>query len=174
MCHSIARVIARCAPLTVLAVILLAWGDGAAVTAPSVASHTRSPARTAGLTDPDVASFVKLMNRHRISIGLSPLVWDSRAAAVAEAHSQDMSDQDYLTHGWSGGGSTWNRLAARGVTYSRAGENIAWGQPTGSAVLTAWLRSPGHRENIENARYTHHGVGKVGTYWTHIFLRPRR
>jgi uncharacterized protein YkwD len=149
---------ARFAALTILAVMLLAC----------------APERTAGPTDPDVVSFVKLMNKHRVSLGLSPLAWDSRAAAVAQAHSRDMFEQDYLTHGWSDGGSTWKRLAARGVTYSRAGENIAWGQATGSAVLTAWLRSPGHRENIENAKYTHHGVAKVGTYWTHIFFRPRR
>lgn len=58
-----------------------------------------------------------------------------------------------------------------GVAYSAAGENIAYGSSTGSAVLTAWLDSSGHRANIENANFTHHGVGKAGTYWTHVFIR---
>jgi uncharacterized protein YkwD len=160
------------AALTILAVMLLASGEGGAATASSVASHTRAPARTTGPTDPEVVSFVKLMNKHRISLGLSPLVWDSRAAAVAQAHSRDMFKRHYFSHTSLDGRSTWDRLEARGITYSQAGENLAWGQGTGSAVLTGWLHSPGHRANIENGSYTRHGVGKVGTYWTHIFIRP--
>ena len=163
--------VARCAALTILAV-MLACVEGGAATA-SVASHARAPARITGPTDPEVASFVRFMNRHRVSLGLSALVWDSRAAAVAEAHSRDMFRRRYFSHTSPDGSSMRERLAARGVTYSRAGENIAWGQVTGRAVLMAWLRSPGHRENIENGYYTRHGVGKVGTYWTHVFIRPR-
>jgi len=154
--------------------MLLACGEGGAATAPSIASHTRALATTTGSVDPEVVSFVKLMNAHRISLGLPALVWDSRAAAVAEAHSRDMFRRHYFSHKWSDGHSTWDRLAARGVSYSQAGENIAWGQRTGRAVLTAWLHSPGHRANIERGSYTYHGVGKVGTYWTHVFIRPTR
>jgi len=173
MCQSIVRVIARCAALTILAAMLPPYGQGGGA-APSVASHARAPASTTGPTDPEVVSFVKLMNAHRISLGLSALVWDSRAAAVAQAHSRDMFDRHYFSHTSPDGRSTWDRLAARGVTYSRAGENIAWGQGTGRAALTAWLRSPGHRANIECGSYTHHGVGKAGKYWTHVFIRPTR
>jgi uncharacterized protein YkwD len=144
--------------------------------APPVAAtwHSRASVRTTGPIDREVVSFVMLMNEHRISLGLSPLVWDRRAAAVAQAHSRDMFDRHYFSHTSPDGRSTWDRLAARGVTYSQAGENIAWGQRTGRAVLTAWLRSPGHRANIERGSFTRHGVGKVGTYWTHVFIRPTR
>lgn len=124
--------------------------------------------------DPEVASFVRLMNAHRVSRGLPALVWDDRLAAVAEAHSRDMSRHHYFSHTWSDGRLTWSRLEARGIEYSRAGENIAWGQETGRAVLDSWLHSPGHRKNIENGAFTRHGVGKVGPYWTHVFIRPRR
>jgi len=162
------------AALPILALMLLACGRGGAMTAPSVSSHTRAPAQSIGPIDPEVASFVKLMNAHRISRGLSPLVWDSRLAAVATAHSRDMFHRHYFSHKWSDGRLSWDRLAARGVTFSEAGENIAWGQSTGRAVLTSWLGSPGHRANIERGSFTRHGVGKVGTYWTHVFIRPRR
>jgi len=154
--------------------MLLACGEGGAATAPSIASHTRAPVPTTGPTDPEIVAFVKLMNAHRISLGLSALVWDSRAAAVAQAHSRDMFERHYFSHTSPDGRSTWDRLAARGVTFSQAGENIAWGQATGSAVLRAWLDSPRHKANIERGSYTHHGVGKVGTYWTHVFIRPAR
>jgi uncharacterized protein YkwD len=171
----------RAAVHLLLTLILLSSGTGDAATAHSTggaahssASRTRAPAPTRGPTDPEVASFVKLMNAHRVSLGLSPLIWDNRVAAVAEAHSRDMYRRQYFSHTSRDGRSTWDRLAARGVTFSEAGENIAWGQRTGRAVLTGWLGSPGHRENIERGSYTHHGVGKVGTYWTHVFIRPRR
>ena len=158
------------AALTILAALLLASGVGGPAAAHP--SRTRAHAPTAGPTDPEVASFVKLMNAYRRSIGLSALIWDSRAAAVAQAHSRDMFRQHYFSHTSLDGRSTWDRLAAGGVTYSQAGENIAWGQVTGREVLTSWLDSPPHRANIERGSYTRHGVGKVGTYWTHVFILP--
>jgi uncharacterized protein YkwD len=59
-----------------------------------------------------------------------------------------------------------------GIGFSGAAENIAWGYPTAEAVLTGWLNSPGHKANIENCNLTGHGVGLVGTHWTHLFIRP--
>ncbi|HEY7728030.1 MAG TPA: CAP domain-containing protein, partial [Candidatus Eisenbacteria bacterium] len=103
---------------------------------------------------------------------LAPLTWDPRVAAVAEGHSRDMVDRSYFSHVSPDGETPWDRLAAAGISYSAAGENIAYGYPTGSAVLAAWLGSPGHRANIENPSFTRHGVGLVGTYWTHVFIRP--
>jgi len=145
--------------LTLAVLMLLSCQTGEAVSGPA---------------DPEVASFVRLVNAHRVSRGLPALIWDDRAAAVAQAHSRDMRDHRYFSHSWSDGGSTWSRLKVRGVTYSQAGENIAWGQKTGRAVLASWLKSRGHRENIENGSFTHHGVGKAGPYWTHVFFRPRK
>jgi uncharacterized protein YkwD len=156
---------------TILAVMILACTESSAM-ATSVAGRTSALAPTTGPVDPEVRSFVKLMNAHRVSLGLSALVWDRRAAAVAQAHCRDMFRRHYFSHTSPDGRSTWDRLAASGITYSEAGENIAWGQSTGRAVLTAWLRSPGHRANIERGSYTHHGVGKVGAYWTQVFIRP--
>lgn len=172
MRQPIVGILARFTALLILAALPLACGKGGAPTAPSVLSPSPTPAPTTGSTDPDVVSFVTLMNAHRVSLGLSPLVWDSRVAVVAQAHSQDMVNRGYFSHTTPDGLSPWDRLAAGGVTYTEAGENIAWGYGTGSAVLAAWIASPGHRANIERATYTHHGVGKVGTYWTHVFIRP--
>lgn len=148
--------------LAIAILLLTGWGD-----APTYA-------RTSGPTDREVASFVRLVNQHRIARGLPALIWDDRVAAVAREKSRDMRDKEYFSHTWSDGRPTWPRLTAHGVRYAAAGENIAWGQPTGSAVLRSWLHSRGHRKNIEDRAFTHHGVAKVGVYWTHIFIRPRR
>lgn len=57
------------------------------------------------------------------------------------------------------------------------GENIAWGQSgyrTPAQVMKAWMKSPGHRENILDKRFTHLGVGisNKGTkrYWVQMFI----
>lgn len=172
MRHRTVRAFARLAALAMLAALPIGCGKSGAPNAPSPASPSPTPSPTAGPTDPEVVSFVNLMNAHRVSLGLDALVWDSGVAAVAQAHSQDMLDRSYFSHTTPEGLTPWDRLAAGGVTYSEAGENIAWGYGTGSAVLTAWLGSPGHKANIEHATYTRHGVGKAGTYWTHVFIRP--
>jgi len=59
-----------------------------------------------------------------------------------------------------------------GISYRTAGENIAKGQTTPQAVMTAWMNSSGHRANILNASFTQIGVGYVasGNYWTQEFI----
>lgn len=115
------------------------------------------------------------MNEHREGLGLNTLQWHDDVAAAALYHSEDMQRRDFFSHNSPNGNTPWNRLQDHGVSYSAAGENIAWGQRTGEHVLQSWLDSDGHRENIENGIFTHHGVGFVedGNYWTHKFVRLR-
>ncbi len=120
---------------------------------------------------PQVAEFLDLVSAHRISLGLAPLTWDDDVAAVAQAHSQDMLARGFFSHTNPDGESPFDRLRTAGISYTAAGENIAYGFPTAAGVFAAWLASSGHRANIENANYTHHGVGLEGTYWTHVFIR---
>jgi uncharacterized protein YkwD len=124
-------------------------------------------------TEADVAGFVDLINTQRQSRGLAPLAWDPAAADVALAHSSDMATRGFFSHVNPDGASPFDRMSAAGIEYIRAGENIAFGFTSAQSVFEAWMASPGHRGNIENAAYTHHGVGRFGTYWTHLFFTPR-
>jgi len=127
---------------------------------------------TGPLLEPEVQTFVDQMNDHRISVGCPALEWDESVAVVAHAHSQDMLDRAFFAHTNPDGLSPFDRLRDAGIGYSRAAENIAWGYPSAEAVLQGWLGSPGHRANLENCALTRHGVGLVGTYWTHLFVTP--
>lgn len=54
------------------------------------------------------------------------------------------------------------------------GENLAGGSYTSETVVTAWMNSTGHRENILDNRYHYIGVGyyvsETGTiYWCELF-----
>jgi len=43
--------------------------------------------------------------------------------------------------------------------FSRAGENIAYGQKDEKSVMQSWMNSYGHKRNIMNKHYTHMGFG---------------
>ena len=118
--------------------------------------------------------FISVMNEHRVSQGLSALIWHDTLGDVAQAHSEDMRNRNFFAHTNPDDVKFHERITAAGISFQAAGENIAAGQTTGEAVFDAWINSPdGHKENIENATYTHHGVGYVedGNYWTHVFAR---
>jgi len=122
--------------------------------------------------DAQVESFVTAMNDHREAVGCGRLAWNVEVAAVAQGHSDDMVARDFFSHTNPDGDSPFDRMSDAGISFSLAAENIAWGYPSGDAVLQGWLGSSGHRANIENCSLTQHGVGLTGTHWTHLFRTP--
>ncbi|MCC5813482.1 MAG: CAP domain-containing protein, partial [Leptospira sp.] len=110
----------------------------------------------------EALEFHRLINRHRASVGCGALEEQNIGlSAVALAHSQDMRNNNKLSHDSSDGTTFGQRIRNAGISYSSAGENIAQGQRSGQAVFNSWLNSTGHRTNMENCNYTHHGVGHV-------------
>lgn len=121
--------------------------------------------------DGQVSTFVTQMNAHRESVGCEALAWHSATADVADDHSEDMQNRGFFSHTNPDGDTPWDRLAEGGVTWDGpAGENIAQTSGGAESALSLWLNSSGHRANIENCAYSHHGVGLAGSYWTHVFI----
>ncbi|KAK1948409.1 Uncharacterized protein P3T76_000698 [Phytophthora citrophthora] len=61
-----------------------------------------------------------------------------------------------------------------GYKWSACAENVAAGQTTVDAVMTAWMVSSGHRANILNVKYTMFGCGyayKSGTTYKHYWIQ---
>jgi uncharacterized protein YkwD len=121
----------------------------------------------------DARRLADLVNRHRVSIGLEPLSWSSRAARVAMAHSQDMSRRKFFSHMNPDRKSPFDRLRDAGIEFRAAGENIASGQTTADEAFEDWIRSRGHRENIESPLFTHQGIAVHRNHWTQVLLKPR-
>lgn len=115
---------------------------------------------------------VELVNKHRAANGLSPLTLSEDLCVKARIKSKDMADNNYFSHNSPTYGSPFDMMKALGISYRSAGENIAMGQSTPEAVVTAWMNSQGHRENILSEKYTTIGVGYVadGNYWTQWFI----
>lgn len=118
------------------------------------------------------AEVVRLVNAERAGYGLPPLTQDWQLSRVARYKSQDMRDNGYFSHTSPVYGSPFQMIKSFGISYRTAGENIAVGQRTPAAVVSAWMGSAGHRANILNSSFTHIGVGYVanGHYWTQMFI----
>ena len=115
---------------------------------------------------------VRLVNVERAKAGLSALTLDSELEKAATIRSNEIINN--FSHTRPNGSSFSTVLKENNISYKLAGENIAWGQKTPEAVVTAWMNSEGHRANIMNSSFSKIGVGNVknssGTiYWTQLF-----
>ncbi len=105
-----------------------------------------------------IAQVINLTNQERAKAGLSALVPDSRLINAAEAHSEDMALKDYFSHTGLDG-STFNSRAAAFGFNGAAAENIGAGYTAPEAVVSGWMSSPNHRQNILNPNLQSIGVG---------------
>jgi uncharacterized protein YkwD len=144
--------------------------------APAPAKAAAAPA---GL-DAVEAEVLAGVNRHRRAAGLGALRGDPRLAEIARAHSRAMAaGRRGVGHG--GFDERSQAVEARVVPYRRVAENVARhgrrrAEVSGAAVA-GWLRSSGHRRNIEGP-YSLTGVGAAASsrgeiYLTQIFVEPR-
>lgn len=126
--------------------------------------------------DTTVLSFekevVRLVNEIRLKNGLPPLTSHWELSRIARYKSRDMSENGYFSHTSPVYGSPFEMIKSFGLSYKTAGENIAKGQKTPKAVVSAWMNSSGHRANILNSKFTTIGVGyeQNGHYWTQMFM----
>lgn len=116
---------------------------------------------------------VSLVNKHRTAAGLAPLSYSN--TSLMNAASKRATEQATLySHTRPDGTSCFTVLDEYGISYRRAGENIAMGQTSAAEVVEDWMNSPGHRENIMNPDFTHIGVGVYSKgnrmYWAQMFV----
>ncbi len=101
------------------------------------------------------------------------IVWSNKLETAASKHSKDMMDNDFISHTSSNGDTFLVRISDTGYLYSSAEENIAMGYSSEESVMNGWLNSQGHCANIMNPSFTEMGVGRVESYWTQDFAKPK-
>ncbi|MFT3944212.1 MAG: CAP domain-containing protein [Ancrocorticia sp.] len=115
---------------------------------------------------------LRLVNIERANAGVAALVLDPGLNSLSSMWSDWMATTGEFGHlpskyGWS----LWGAVGAGGLT----GENIAAGYSTPADVVTGWMNSTGHRQNILNPSFTMMGLGcsesdiGYGIYWTQQF-----
>lgn len=134
------------------------------------------PEKPAGETS-FMSEVLVLVNKERAKAGVPALKSHAGVQSLAIAKSKDMAANNYFDHRSPTLGMYSDQLERAGISYSRAGENIAAGQQTPEAVMQSWMSSPGHRSNILSSGYTHIGIGtykggSYGYYHTQIFIKP--
>lgn len=124
-----------------------------------------------------VPALLRLTNAERAKSGL-PLLRENpqlmRAAAMKGEH---MLRHDYFEHTSPDGLTPWVWFDRAGYSYRYAGENLAIDFTEAEDIVTAWLRSPGHRRNLLADRYEETGLavvtgefhGRTATIIVHLF-----
>ena len=140
-----------------------------AVSAASVAPGVQAPVQQ---------QILALVNQHRRKAGCEALTVDRRLVDAANGHAADMARRGYFDHESPGGDRAGSRVTEAGYRWSRFGENIAKGQDSPYEVMTDWMESPSHRENILDCRLDQMGVGLAldsgdTPYWVQDFATPR-
>lgn len=117
--------------------------------------------RPTGGATPFVESVVDAMNRERAAHGLGPLRIESRLSLAAEDRIADMMRKGYFDHVSPDGVQPFTWVRKRGYRYSLVGENLALGYRTSQSVVTGWMNSPGHRENILQRGFDEVGIAVI-------------
>lgn len=112
-------------------------------------------------TRPDLEQqMLQLLNAERRKRNLKPLVADERLRKVARAHSADMLTRGYFSHVNPEGRDPFYRMKKAGITYKKAGENLAYAS-TLQKAHRGLMNSPSHRAAILNKSFGRVGIGIV-------------
>jgi uncharacterized protein YkwD len=156
-----------------LFVLLFTCGSIALLTgcAPKPTSNSGTQTSSHADMEEDILSQI---NQYRRSKGLSALKLNNEISAEAEKHSQRMASGK-VPLGHSGFSSRIQQIADHVGHISRSAENVAYGSRNAKEVVTGWINSPGHRQNIEGD-FTLTGIGVASNskgilYFTQIFVR---
>jgi len=126
------------------------------VIAPSPLRGPTEPVAESNLT---VEGVIAETNNHRLEHGLEPLSVDFALRDAANMKAEDMFVRQYFAHESPTGEGPSDLAEAAGYDYLVIGENLILGNyKSNSALVQAWMDSPGHRANILNAKFKEIGV----------------
>jgi uncharacterized protein YkwD len=157
--HSVSRAWAGSKRLVVAAamtagITLTAFVPAAAAQGSNRCQHANSPITVTSKPDLQRA-VVCLINRQRARHQLPPLHTDQRLNRSAQGWTNTMVSRAAFTHGRDFSA----RISAAGFNWSTVGENIATGYTTPAKVVSGWMASTGHCQNILSPTFADVGTG---------------
>jgi uncharacterized protein YkwD len=113
-------------------------------------------------------SIACLINEQRVAYGVHPVQPNASLRQAALSHSTEMVREGYFEHTSPGGVTFVNRIEATGYMHGvrswEVGENLVWGNgplSTPQSLVTSWMNSPPHRENLLRGRFREIGIAAV-------------
>ena len=146
-------------PLGAFLFIAIPWSCG--YLADTAERHTRTDQLNPMISQ----QIVSATNRQRAAHGLPTLAIDQSLTRAAQRHSVWMGKTGKYGHTGAGGSQPWDRTRQENYGGRRVAENIMSYQipsgtwPSAEEIVTGWMNSPGHRENILDGQHAHIGVG---------------
>jgi hypothetical protein len=123
--------------------------------------HREFPSVLGYATDIRVDALLASTNAERANNGLNPLRFNATLSQAAAAKAQDMFANNYWAHNSPQGKTPWSFIVGSGYKYTIAGENLAKNFSTSAGVVSAWMASPTHRDNIVKPGYQDVGFAVV-------------
>lgn len=117
---------------------------------------------------------LSLTNKERAEKGLAELVWSEDVYACAVVRAAEIAVN--YGHIRPGDREFYTVRDELGYTFGKMAENIAGGHESPQEVITAWVRSEGHRANMLSESYTLCGFATATDdagrrYWVQLFAK---
>lgn len=131
-------------------------------------------------TDISVPKLYQYTNEQRKNHNVKSLKYSPKLESAAKLKAQNMFVNNYWSHYGPHGETPWQFMSKSGYKYEVAGENLAKNFLFSKNVVTAWMNSPTHRENIVRKDFTEVGYavqngtlnGEQTTLVVQMFGRP--
>lgn len=109
----------------------------------------------------DQKSIIELTNKEREKKGLAPVVENEALDKAAALKAQNMFSENYWAHFAPSGKTPWDFIIGAGYHFTFAGENLAKNFYKSDEVVSAWMNSQTHRDNLLNSHYKDIGIAVV-------------
>jgi uncharacterized protein YkwD len=154
--------------LSVIALVA-AWTLVASSSSASAADCGPVDTQVTGLSEAQMESSIScLINDERTSRGLQPVSPNNDLRQAALSHSNEMIAESYFEHTSPAGLTFEDRIQNTGYMQGTrtwtVGENLVWGTgplSTPDSLVTSWMNSPPHRENLLRPSFNEIGIAAV-------------
>ncbi len=110
----------------------------------------------------DATDVMNRINNERENRFIPTLVTNSKLNAAANIKADDMIKRGYFAHVDPDGKYVWPTIEAQGYTpYKTLGENLAMDFTDAASMVSAWMNSPTHRENLLNEKFEDQGLAAI-------------
>lgn len=110
-------------------------------------------------TNVSVSGLLGSTNQQRTANSVGSLAINSKLNSAAQAKANDMVSRNYWSHNTPDGSLPWVFITNAGYSYSRAGENLAYGYADSADTITGWMGSATHKANLLDGNFTEVGFG---------------
>lgn len=106
----------------------------------------------------DYKKIIELTNIERQKKGLPPVLENQVLSNAAKLKAINMFTENYWAHFAPSGKSPWDFILGSGYKFTFAGENLAKNFYSSEDVVSAWMASKTHRDNLLNANFKDIGI----------------